>query len=111
MFHSARWDYAYTGGSNENPVLDKLAESKPEQPKVEIINTLPKYYAKMYQQHIEVIEQSLSPTLAALGKHLDNNEQIRTNLKDLVDYLRKLITKSQAAENLNLNAEEDAGEI
>lgn len=26
MFHSARWDYAYTGGDNKNPVLDKLGD-------------------------------------------------------------------------------------
>ncbi|QIG80848.1 flavin-containing monooxygenase [Stakelama tenebrarum] len=26
MFHTARWDYGYTGGTPENPVLDKLAD-------------------------------------------------------------------------------------
>ena len=25
MFHSARWDYEYTGGSYQKPTLDKLA--------------------------------------------------------------------------------------
>jgi cyclohexanone monooxygenase len=28
VFHSARWDYAYTGGSWENPVLDRLADKR-----------------------------------------------------------------------------------
>lgn len=28
VFHSARWDYSYTGGSWENPVLDKLADKR-----------------------------------------------------------------------------------
>lgn len=28
IFHTARWDYAYTGGSYDNPVLDKLADKK-----------------------------------------------------------------------------------
>jgi cation diffusion facilitator CzcD-associated flavoprotein CzcO len=28
MFHSARWDYAYTGGSYKNPVLDKLGDKR-----------------------------------------------------------------------------------
>jgi len=28
MFHTARWDYDYTGGSEKNPVLDKLADKK-----------------------------------------------------------------------------------
>lgn len=26
MFHTARWDYEYTGGSHANPVLDKLSD-------------------------------------------------------------------------------------
>jgi cation diffusion facilitator CzcD-associated flavoprotein CzcO len=28
MFHTARWDYQYTGGTRENPVLDKLADKR-----------------------------------------------------------------------------------
>lgn len=28
VFHSARWDYDYTGGSWENPTLDKLADKR-----------------------------------------------------------------------------------
>ncbi|MDR3417275.1 MAG: NAD(P)/FAD-dependent oxidoreductase [Nevskia sp.] len=28
MFHTARWDYAYTGGTRKNPVLDKLADQR-----------------------------------------------------------------------------------
>ncbi len=28
MFHTARWDYEYTGGSFGNPVLDKLADKR-----------------------------------------------------------------------------------
>ncbi len=28
MFHTARWDYAYTGGSTEDPVLDKLGDKR-----------------------------------------------------------------------------------
>ena len=28
MFHTARWEYDYTGGSQENPVLDKLADKR-----------------------------------------------------------------------------------
>lgn len=53
MFHTARWDYDYTGGSYENQVLDKLADKK-----VAIIGTgataiqaipyLGKYAKKLY---------------------------------------------------------------
>jgi cation diffusion facilitator CzcD-associated flavoprotein CzcO len=28
MFHTARWDHEYTGGSHESPVLDKLADKR-----------------------------------------------------------------------------------
>ncbi len=28
MFHTARWDYEFTGGSYRNPVLDKLADKR-----------------------------------------------------------------------------------
>jgi cation diffusion facilitator CzcD-associated flavoprotein CzcO len=28
MFHTARWDYGYTGGSYDNPTLDKLADKR-----------------------------------------------------------------------------------
>jgi len=28
MFHTSRWDYEYSGGSWENPVLDKLADKR-----------------------------------------------------------------------------------
>jgi len=28
MFHTARWDYDYTGGTEKNPVLDRLADKK-----------------------------------------------------------------------------------
>ena len=28
MFHTARWDYGYTGGTRQNPVLDKLADKR-----------------------------------------------------------------------------------
>jgi cation diffusion facilitator CzcD-associated flavoprotein CzcO len=28
MFHTARWDYEYTGGTHANPVLDKLADKR-----------------------------------------------------------------------------------
>ena len=28
MFHTARWDYDYTGGSADNPALDKLADKR-----------------------------------------------------------------------------------
>ena len=28
MFHTARWDYEYTGGNQREPVLDKLSDKR-----------------------------------------------------------------------------------
>lgn len=60
MFHSARWDYDYTGGSYGDPVLDKLADKR-----VAIIGTgatsiqaVP-YLAK-YARHLYVIQRTPS---------------------------------------------------
>jgi cation diffusion facilitator CzcD-associated flavoprotein CzcO len=60
MFHSARWDYDYTGGAYGNPVLDRLADKT-----VAIIGTgataiqaVP-YLAK-YARHLYVIQRTPS---------------------------------------------------
>jgi cation diffusion facilitator CzcD-associated flavoprotein CzcO len=60
MFHSARWDYAYTGGTHANPVLDKLADKR-----VAIIGTgatsiqaVP--YLARYAKHLYVIQRTPS---------------------------------------------------
>jgi cyclohexanone monooxygenase len=60
MFHTARWDYSYTGGSYENPVLDKLADKQ-----VAIVGTgataiqaVP--YLGKYAKHLYVIQRTPS---------------------------------------------------
>jgi cation diffusion facilitator CzcD-associated flavoprotein CzcO len=59
-FHTARWDYGYTGGSYRNPVLDKLAEKR-----VAIVGTgataiqaVP--YLGKYAKHLYVIQRTPS---------------------------------------------------
>ena len=94
-----------------NPALTAIGEAQGVEPEVKVINTLPKYYAKMYHQHIKVIETSLSPALNVIGQHLAQNDAIRSNLKELVDYLRRLINKSGSAEEIDLNQEENNGEL
>ncbi len=60
MFHSARWDYDYTGGSYRNPVLDKLADKR-----VAIVGTgataiqaVP--YLARYSKHLYVVQRTPS---------------------------------------------------
>jgi cyclohexanone monooxygenase len=60
MFHSARWDYEYTGGSTQNPMLTKLADKR-----VAIIGTgataiqaIP--YLGRYAQQLFVIQRTPS---------------------------------------------------
>jgi cation diffusion facilitator CzcD-associated flavoprotein CzcO len=60
MFHSARWDYDFTGGAYGNPVLDKLADKR-----VAIIGTgataiqaVP--YLAQYAKHLTVLQRTPS---------------------------------------------------
>ena len=60
MFHTSRWEYEYTGGSCDNPVLDKLADKK-----VAIVGTgataiqaVP-FLAK-YAKHLYVVQRTPS---------------------------------------------------
>ncbi|HWK51254.1 MAG TPA: NAD(P)/FAD-dependent oxidoreductase, partial [Steroidobacter sp.] len=60
IFHTARWDYEYTGGSYESPVLDKLADKR-----VAIVGTgataiqaVP--YLGKYAEHLYVVQRTPS---------------------------------------------------
>jgi cation diffusion facilitator CzcD-associated flavoprotein CzcO len=60
IFHTARWDYAYTGGSHRNPLLDKLADKR-----VAIVGTgataiqaIP--YLAAYSKHLYVVQRTPS---------------------------------------------------
>lgn len=60
MFHTARWEYDYSGGSYENPVLDKLADKR-----VAIVGTgataiqaIPKL--GRYAKHLHVLQRTPS---------------------------------------------------
>jgi cation diffusion facilitator CzcD-associated flavoprotein CzcO len=60
MFHTARWDYGYTGGSYGDPVLDKLADKR-----VAIVGTgataiqaVP--YLARYAKHVHVLQRTPS---------------------------------------------------
>ena len=60
MFHTARWDYDYTGGTYRNPVLDKLTDKR-----VAIVGTgataiqaVP--YLGKYAKHLYVVQRTPS---------------------------------------------------
>lgn len=53
VFHTARWDYGYTGGSWENPVLDKLEDKRVAvvgtgATAIQIVPYLAKYAKELY---------------------------------------------------------------
>lgn len=75
----------------------------PQQPaKIEVINTLPKYYAQLYQNHIAVIEQGLMPVLEALGGHLQSAQLTRKNMEIIAGDLRKYLAKQTQSEVIDL---------
>ena len=76
------------------------AKSGGEAPKIEIINTLPKYYANLYQHHTQVIEQTLVPLVDALGRHLGTSEATRTHLAAIAADLRGMMERNRTAQQI-----------
>ncbi len=96
------------------PLLERLLarpeqaeEKNSEEQKIEIINTLPRYYGKLYETHIRVIEQSLIPTMDAVGKYLDTSYEFRKGLYDVVEYLKKLLGEHNVAHNIDTSTDDD----
>jgi hypothetical protein len=97
------------------PALEQLAAavgaigqtvaSEQERP-IQVVNTLPKYYGRLYQHHIDVIERSLQPTLEAVGQHIGATESIGDHLKKLVRYLRQRIEQQADAPGFDVDGED-----
>ena len=68
-------------------------------PKVEIINTLPKYYANLYAHQIQVIEKTLIPTIEAIGTMIGQSLSAKEHLGGIASDLRAMIAK-QASSNV-----------
>lgn len=71
IFHSSRWDYSYTGGSQENPELDKLRDKR-----VAVLGTgasavqiVP--YLANYAKHLSVIQRTPSSVDARDNRETD----------------------------------------
>lgn len=72
-------------------------------PKIEIINTVPKYYARLYQHHVQVIEQSLIPLIERLGTHLGDTTTTRTNLSAIAADLRKWLARQSDSDTVRVD--------
>ncbi len=86
------------------------ATPPPPPPKVEIINTLPKYYARLYQHHVQVIEQSLIPVIEAIGQHLGQTATTRQNLQAIAGDLRGWLTAQNKSDVIDLAGEANEDE-
>ncbi len=78
------------------------------QPKIEVINTLPKYYGKLYEHHIQVIEQVLTPALELLASQAGSTVLARKNLERIASDLRGMIDRTRSADRIELDG--DGGE-
>jgi hypothetical protein len=59
-------------------------------PKVEVVNTLPKYYAQIFDHHLKVVEASLAPALELLSRYVGTTQQTREKMDGIADELRLL---------------------
>ncbi|MBA3938544.1 MAG: hypothetical protein H0X38_13880, partial [Planctomycetes bacterium] len=76
--------------------------------KIEIVNTLPKYYANLYQHHVQVIEQTLIPAVEAIGRFLGQSTAARDNLHGIASDLRSLIERNQSSPVIDPGTEGEA---
>ena len=72
-------------------VVARLSEAlKSAAPKVEVINTLPKYYAQIFDHHLKVVEASLAPVLDLLTRYVGSTQQTREHMEAIANDLRTL---------------------
>jgi ATPase involved in DNA repair/ATPase family associated with various cellular activities (AAA) len=76
-------------------------------PKIEVINTLPKYYANLYAQQIQVIEKTLIPAVEAMGAVLGQTMNAREHLGGIANELRALMSKQAKSEVIEGRPESD----
>jgi hypothetical protein len=81
-------------GERMERLVAKAAEAiKAATPKVEVVNTLPKYYAQVFDHHLKVIETSLAPVLDLLGRYVGTTQQTRDKMESIASDLRALAAK------------------
>ena len=88
----------------------RLAGERPAvAPKLEVINTLPAYYAKLYEQHLHVLETSLVPVLDLLGRFTGTQERTRAELAQVAGEMRQVLAKQRNAGRIDLDPPTDGG--
>ena len=87
----------------QSEALTARREAPPQAPKVEIINTLPAYYAKLYEHHLHVLESSLIPVLDLLGRYAGNQAKTRSELEAVADEMRAVLAKQRRAGRIELD--------
>jgi MoxR-like ATPase len=76
--------------------------------KIEVINTLPKYYANLYAQQIQVIEKTLIPAVEAMGAVLGQTLNAREHLGGIANELRALINRQAQSDVIERAPESEA---
>ena len=74
--------------------------------RVEIINTLPAYYAQLYEQHLKVLETSLMPVLELLSKFAGSQAKTRSELEEVATEMRAVLSKQRRAGRIDLDERE-----
>jgi cation diffusion facilitator CzcD-associated flavoprotein CzcO len=123
MFHTARWDYDYTGGAPRNPVLDKLADKRVAiigtgATAIQVVPYLGKYAQQLYvlqRTPSTVDERANPPTNAEWVKSLKpgwQKDRQRNFLHAAMEQLAKgepdLICDIWTEINRNLSAQREA---
>ena len=57
---------------------------------LEVVNTLPKYYAQVFDHHLKVVETALAPALELLGRYVGATQQTREKMEAIAGDLRQL---------------------
>lgn len=75
----------------------------PPAPKLEVINTLPAYYAKLYEHHLKVLETSLVPVLDLLGRYAGSQAKTRADLESVASEMRAVLGRQRTADRIELD--------
>jgi hypothetical protein len=63
-------------------------------------------YARLYEHHIQVIEQVLTPVLEQLITHAGSSALARRNLERIAADLRGMIDRNRGADEVTLRGDE-----
>jgi hypothetical protein len=75
---------------------------KPPEVKLEVINTLPSHYAKLYEHHLQVLETSLIPVLELLTKYTGGQAKARAELASVAGEMREVLAKHRDLQRIKL---------